>query len=78
MGQLPGAMAVSHVESETVFYARLGQLGLADLKPKFVERGWTTFADFAMGCSDFTGKDPVKFQNEIVTPLLGTDTAKVT
>ena len=71
-------MAINAAESENVFFARLSALSLIDLKPKFVERGWTTFADFALGCSDFTGKDAAKFQSEIVEPLVGAETARIT
>ena len=64
-------MAVSPVESEPVFFARLATLGLDDLKPIFVRKGWTTFADFALGSSDLSGRDSDKFNAEIIIPLLG-------
>ena len=64
-------MAVHPAESSPVFFARLETLGLTDLKEKFESKGWTSYADFAMACSDFTGKDPEKFHAEIIKPLLG-------
>ena len=71
-------MALNFAESSAVFYARLEELGLSDLKAKFVERGWTSHADFAMASSDFSGKDNELFTKEVVTPLVGDATDRLT
>ena len=57
-------------DSETVFFARVAELGLGDLKPKFVENGWKSFSDFAFACSDFKNSDPNLFNTEVVKPLV--------
>ena len=64
-------MAVHPAESTPVFFARVDELGLSDLKPEMTKRGWNCFSDFAMACSDFSGKDNAAFQKEIVEPLVG-------
>ena len=64
-------------ESETVFFARLEELGLGDLKSKFQEFGWTSFADFAFACSDFKNSDPKLFQSEVIEPLVGAETNRI-
>ena len=67
-----GAMAASHpAESEVVFQNRLEQLGLIDLKDNFAKKGWKSYADFAMACSDLTGKDAAKFREDVIVPILG-------
>ena len=64
-------MAAAPVEPKIVFSAQLDKMGLADLKPKFVAKGWETMADFAFAYSGFKEPDPVAFHKEILVPLLG-------
>ena len=56
-------------DSSAVFFARVTELGLTDLIPKFKENGWESFNDFAFSCSDFSGKDPALFEKDVLTPL---------
>ena len=70
-------MATNPAESSTVFFSRVTELGLGDIRDKFQSRGWTSFADFAMACSDFSGRDNVAFTNDVVKPLIGEDTARL-
>ena len=65
------------VDSKFAFANRLAELGLGDLKPKFESNGWATFGDFAFATSDFQGKDPEKFEKEVVDKLLGDDKSRV-
>ena len=74
---LVGKMSAHPAESEAVFAARLDALGLTDIKDKFVSKSWVTFADFAMACSDFNGKDPALFKADVLTPLVGDEEARV-
>ena len=64
-------------DSSSVFFARVAELGLGDLKGVFTAQGWTTFADFAFACSDFKGSDPALFKTEVITPLVGEETNRV-
>ena len=69
---------MSAADSSSVFFARVVELGLIDLKDKFTALGWTSFADFAFACSDFKGSDPALFQKEVIDPLVGTEVNRVT
>ena len=60
---------MSAADSQAVFFARLAELELTDLKPKFVANGWVTFNDFAFSCSDPTGKDTAIFKKEVLDVL---------
>ena len=60
-----------------MFTARLDALGLTDLKGRFTAKGWVTFADFAMACSDFNGKGPALFKQDVLVPLVGDEEARV-
>ena len=71
-------MAQSPVESPVVFWNRVASLGLTDLKDKFTSNGWTTFADFALACSDFSGRDTTLFTKEVIEPLIGEDKLRIT
>ena len=76
--EMQGAMASSHpADSKTVFAARLAELELSSLKPKFDANGWFCFADFAMACSDMNGRDPALFKTDVLDPLLGEDKSKI-
>ena len=59
---------MSAADSSSVFFARVAELGLIDLKDRFTELGWTSFADFAFACSDFKGNDPELFKREVLEP----------
>ena len=63
-------VGMTAADSETVFFARVAELGLGDLKPKFVENGWKSFSYFAFACSDFKNSDPNLFNTEVVKPLV--------
>ena len=71
--QLSCPLAMAVVDSQTVFMARVDELGLGAIKPKFSEYGWDTFADFAFATSDFKGSDPDLFAKEVIKPLVGDD-----
>ena len=51
-----GAMAAA--DSSLVFFKRVDELGLGDLKDTFKAKGWTCFADFAFACSSLKAADP--------------------
>ena len=51
-------------------------LGLDSLKVKFESSGWVTFNDFAFSTSDCAGKDPEKFENEVLTVILNLEDAE--
>ena len=66
-------------DSEHAFTQRLSELGLDDIKQKFVDLKWTSFSvlafvtDFVPGTSS-----PDIFTREVITPLVGDDPAVVT
>ena len=63
-------------DSKAVVIARLGEMGLADLQPKFEEFGWCSFSDFAYSYTDFKGTDPAIFEAEVVDKLLTSDKSR--
>ncbi len=69
---------MSAADSSSVFFARVAELGLIDLKDRFTAQGWTSFSDFAFACSDFKGNDPALFKNEVIVPLVGEEVNRVT
>jgi hypothetical protein len=69
---------MSAADSSSVFFARVEELGLLDLKDRFTAHGWTSFSDFAFACSDFKGSDPALFKNEVIVPLVGEEVNRVT
>ena len=58
------------LDSAAVFAARLAELGLDSLLPKFVSLGFSTYGDFAYA-SDPNSRDETTFLRDIVVPLLG-------
>ena len=70
-----GAMAAA--DSSLVFFKRVAELGLIDLKPTFESKGWTSFGDFAYSCSSMQAADPEIFKAEVLVPLLGEDESRV-
>ena len=59
------------VDSRTVFFARIAELGMNDLNNKFEEKGWTMFVEFAFATSSFKEPDADTFATEVIVPLLG-------
>ena len=66
----PAATAAT-ADSKPAFLARLEELELTALKPKFEEKGWMTFGDFGFACSAPPGSDSTAFQKEVITFLVG-------
>lgn len=69
---------MSAADSSSVFFSRVAELGLIDLKDRFTAQGWTSFSDFAFACSDFKGSDPALFKNEVIVSLVGDEVNRVT
>ena len=62
--------------SKTAFEQALAETGLTELKEKFTEFGWDTYNDFAFSTSDPAGKDPDRFQKEVLEVILPGDGSK--
>ena len=62
--------------SKTAFERALAETGLTELKAKFTEFGWDTYNDFAFSTSDPAGKDPERFQKEVIDAILPDDGSK--
>ena len=56
-----------YFESEQAFIQRLGELNLVELKDKFIELGWKSFAVFAFASDYVPGTSPPElFVKEVV------------
>jgi hypothetical protein len=61
-------------ESKQTFAQRLVELGLTELEPKFLEKGWTSFSVLAFATDYVPGTSaPALFLEEVVKPLVGED-----
>ena len=68
---------MSALDSEAVFRARLHDFHLAGLVQDFVDKGWTTFGNFAFASAYVPGTGAAEdaFVSDVITPLLGGDPA---
>ena len=63
---------MSAVNSSAVFQGRLKALGLEDLTPLFIDKGWSTYNEFAFSASYMPGNpDESVFVEKVIVPLLG-------
>ena len=63
---------MSLADSQSVFWSRCEQLKLLPFKEKFVEKGWTTYGDFAYATGQLSGQVPdEEFRTKVVAELTG-------
>ena len=62
----------STADSKAAFTARLADLKLSDLLPKFKEQGWDKFGDFGFALDgNPSSTSPEDFSNKVIAPLVG-------
>ena len=64
---------MSAVDSWVVFSAKIDELGLSEIKDKFVSQKWQSLATFAFATSFFKEPEPDVFKKEILDILLPSD-----